>query len=111
MMDRATSNLFNMQMGFIEFVVSPLVNSTITIFPPLKEMGVHMRDNYAEWGEKRRVEILETDNGSSDDAKQLDASKMTERINKFKEKMSFVDGLVDPKRKFSSSSLVSKRSN
>jgi hypothetical protein len=111
MMDRATSNLFNMQMGFIEFVVSPLVNSTITIFPPLKEMGVFMRDNYVEWGEKRRSEILETDNGSSEDAKALDASKMTERIGKFKEKMGFLDDLVDPKRKFSSSSLVSKRSS
>ena len=111
MMDRATSNLFNMQMGFIEFVVSPLINSTITIFPPLKEMGAHMRDNYAEWGEKRKVEILETDNGSSEDAKALDATKMTERIGKFRDKMAFVDELVDPKRKFSSSSLVSKRSS
>jgi hypothetical protein len=111
MMDRATSNLYNMQMGFIEFVVSPLVNSTITIFPPLKEMGVLMRDNYVQWGEKRRTEILETDNGSSDEAKAMDASKMTERIGKFKEKMAFVDELVDPKRKFSSSSLLSKRSS
>lgn len=111
MMDRATSNLYNMQMGFIEFVVSPLVNTVITIFPPLKEMGTHMTNNFAEWGEKRRVEILDTDNGSSEDAKQLDAQKMTERIDKFKEKMAFVDGLVDPRRKFSSSSLVSKRSN
>lgn len=111
MMDRATSNLFNMQMGFIEFVVSPLINSTITIFPPLKEMGNFMRDNYVEWGEKRKTEIMETDNGSSDDAKALDASKMTERITKFKEKMAFVDELHDPKRKFSSSSLVSKRSS
>ena len=26
MMDRASSNLYNMQLGFIEFVVSPLIN-------------------------------------------------------------------------------------
>lgn len=70
-----------------------------------------MRDNYVEWGEKRRAEILATDNGSSEEAKQLDAGKMSERIGKFKDKMAFVDLLVDPKRKFSSSSLVSKRSN
>lgn len=111
MMDRASSNLFNMQMGFIEFVVSPLINATITIFPPLKEMGVFMRDNFAEWGEKRKTEILTTENGSSTEARQLDASKMSERIGKFKDKMAFVEHLVDPKRKFSSSSLVSKRSN
>lgn len=36
MMDRDTSNLFNMQMGFIEFVVSPLVNSkSFLIISPL----------------------------------------------------------------------------
>jgi len=111
MMDRGTSNLFNMQMGFIEFVVAPLINCTISIFPPLKEMGAFMRDNYVEWGEKRKSEILATENGSSEEARQLDASKMSERIGKFKDKMAFVDLLVDPKRKFSSSSLVSKRSN
>jgi hypothetical protein len=31
MMDRDSSNLFNMQMGFIEFVVSPLINSKLSI--------------------------------------------------------------------------------
>lgn len=109
MMDRDSSNLFNMQMGFIEFVVSPLVNTVITLFPPLHEMGSMMLNNYSCWGEKRKEEIR-AGTVDSYEKREEDAGKVEERITKFKEKMSFLANLIELKRKHSNSSLLSKRS-
>jgi cAMP-specific phosphodiesterase 4 len=39
MMDRDLINLCNMQLGFIEFVVTPLISTVINLFPPLYEIG------------------------------------------------------------------------
>lgn len=47
------------------------------------------------WGDKRKKEILETDNGMTQDAKALDAAKIAERIGKFKEKIAFIEELRD----------------
>lgn len=55
MMDRNNSNLNNMQMGFIEFVVSPLINSVVNLLPSLSDIGQMMLDNFVQWGEKRKV--------------------------------------------------------
>ena len=53
MMDRATIQLCNMQMGFVEFVVAPLIITFVKILPPLHEIGQTMADNYCSWAEKR----------------------------------------------------------
>ena len=130
-MDRETSNLFNMQMGFIEFVVSPLVNgeynksiislvrrdltcffcvAVITLFPPLKELGEMMQTNYIQWGEKRKDEIRTISDGSPPDKREEEVKKLEDRIGKFRDKMSFL-ATLDLKRKHSSGSLISNRSN
>jgi hypothetical protein len=57
MMDRNTVILCNMQMGFIEFAVAPLISTFVKIFPGLYEIVMHMRDNFCAWGEKRKAEV------------------------------------------------------
>ena len=134
MMDRDTSNLFNMQMGFIEFVVSPLINceynmvysvyackqdmltfflsaAVVTLFPPLKELGELMLANYVQWGEKRKDEIRTVSDGSTPEKREEEVKKLEDRIGKFRDKMSFLATLLDVKRKHSSGSLISNRSN
>mmetsp|Transcript_11382 Transcript_11382/g.17320 ORF Transcript_11382/g.17320 Transcript_11382/m.17320 type:complete len:850 (-) Transcript_11382:276-2825(-) len=108
MMDRETSNLFNMQMGFIEFVVSPLVNTVVTLFPPLKETGEMMLSNYIQWGEKRKDEIRGTVDMAAD-KKDEEVKKVDDRISKFKDKMAFLSNIVEAKRKHSSGSLASNK--
>lgn len=110
MMDRNTSNLFNMQMGFIEFVVSPLINSVVNLFPLLRETGDNMLDNYIQWGEKRKEEIRTIDDGSSSEKREDDVKKLEERMNKFREKMAYLKGL-EIKRKNSAGSLANTSSH
>ena len=62
MMDRATVNINNMQLGFIEFVVSPLITSLVNIFYPLNEISQNLLINYCEWAKKRREEIFSDNN-------------------------------------------------
>lgn len=92
MCDRTGIVLCNMQMGFIEFVVAPLLNSFVTIFPPLHKIGTNMMLNYTEWGEKRKVEIgadIKITNKSEE------CRKLDERIGKFKAKQSYVNELKE----------------
>ncbi len=58
MCDRNTIVLCNMQMGFIEFAVAPLIIAFVSIFPPLHELGSNMLNNYQSWGERRKLEIM-----------------------------------------------------
>ena len=44
MCDRATINLCNSQLGFIEFVVAPLIIAFISLVPPLHEVRGRGRD-------------------------------------------------------------------
>ena len=92
MMDRDTTNMYNMQMGFIEFVVAPLVNGFISVFPPLYEAGEFMQGNMISWAELRKGEIMA-------DAKITDKDgecvKLDDRIDKFKDKMSFIATLKE----------------
>lgn len=92
MMDRSSIQLCNMQMGFIEFVVAPLIIAFINIFPPCYEMGVFMADNYCSWGEKRKLEIAADDKVAAD-LKETDCAKLDERMTKFREKLEFCDEL------------------
>jgi len=105
MMDRNTSNLFNMQMGFIEFVVSPLINSVVNLFPPLKEAGENMLTNYLQWGEKRKEEIRTIDTTIPPEKKEEEVKKIDDRMMKFREKMSYLNGL-GIRRKNSSGSIA-----
>jgi hypothetical protein len=88
MMDRNTIVICNMQMGFIEFVVTPLINSIVNLFPPLNGIATQLATNYSAWGEKRKLELM-------DDPKCADkpgeCAKLDDRINKFKEKQSFAN--------------------
>jgi hypothetical protein len=103
MMDRHTSNLFNMQMGFIEFVVSPLINSVVNLFPPLKETGENMLGNYLQWGEKRKEEIKNSEEvGMTKEKKEEEVKKLDDRMGKFKERMSYLQTL---KRRNSNGSI------
>lgn len=88
MMDREQIVLCNMQMGFIEYVVAPMIVAFVEIFPSLYSIGINMRDNYATWGEMRRQEIL-TDNKVAD--KEGERAKLMERIEKFNAKLSFCE--------------------
>lgn len=90
MMDRNNGNLYNMQMGFIEFVVAPLVNGFISIFPPLFTAGQNMQDNMYAWGEWRKKEIKSDPSIGDADA---ECKKLDERLGKFADKMTFLKEL------------------
>lgn len=88
MCDRTNINLCNMQMGFIEFVVAPLIIAFVNIFPPLHEIGSNMENNFRKWGERRKTEI-DKDGGLDGMKKAEEQRKMDERMNKFSDKLAF----------------------
>jgi len=47
--DRDKVNRPNSQVGFIEFVITPLVEASIRIFPPLDELADHLAFNVKKW--------------------------------------------------------------
>jgi len=49
--DRDKVNRPNSQVGFIEFVITPLVESIVSIFPQLDGIAVHLGRNIASWAE------------------------------------------------------------
>jgi len=57
MMDRTTTNIFSMQVGFIEFVVFPLYDALIKTFPTLEVLMRNMIKNNREWTSRRRDEL------------------------------------------------------
>ena len=78
-----------MQMGFIEFVVAPLITGVINIFPSLYEIGQNLQNNMHAWGDKRKLEI----NESEVPDKQGECKKVDERLTKFTDKMRFLEEL------------------
>ena len=105
MMDRATIQLCNMQMGFIEFVVAPLIMAVVKILPPLAEIGQNMSDNYCCWGEKRKLEIKVDGNIENKDE---EITKLDSRMNGFKEKLAFCKDLRAKPTRRDSSTLSSE---
>ena len=103
MMDRKAINLCNMQMGFIEFVVAPLVIAFISIFPPHYQMGYNMADNYCCWGEKRKLEIKLDDKIANKDE---ECAKVITRMEKFRQRFSMCDDLKGRNRRGSSTVTV-----
>jgi hypothetical protein len=86
MCDRNGIVLCNMQMGFIEFVVAPLIIAFVHIFPPLHEIGRNMRDNFCAWGERRKGELLAMGESGVEENK-----KLVERMGKFRDKLQFTE--------------------
>ena len=86
MMDRKTIQLCNMQMGFIEFVVAPLIIGFIKVLPSLYELGQNMSNNYKCWGEKRKLEIQMDATIAN---KEEESTKLDDRISKFKGRLDF----------------------
>jgi cAMP-specific phosphodiesterase 4 len=99
MCDRDQIVLCNMQMGFIEFVVAPLIIAFVQLFPPLHELGNNMLNNFQSWGERRKMEILD-DEATPGLDKPEECRKMDERLGKFNARMAFVNQLRElPRRK------------
>lgn len=90
MCDRDQINLCNMQMGFIEFVVAPLIIAFVNVFPPLHEIGSNMLNNFQSWGERRKLDIMEDMKSTAD--KPEECRKVDERLGKFSDKLNFVSG-------------------
>lgn len=90
MCDRNAIVLSNMQMGFIEFVVTPLISALINVFPPLFEIGQNMTANFINWGDRRKQEIT-NDEAMAAETKPVEVQKVTDRLNKYREKMAFLD--------------------
>lgn len=88
MMDRATVNVNNMQLGFIEFVVSPLITAFVNIFYPLNEISHNILVNYCEWAKLRRDEIF-SDNNIQE--KEEECRKLEERVKKFRDKFAYLE--------------------
>lgn len=91
MCDRGTLNLYNMQMGFIEFVVAPLIIGFINILPALHDIGQNMNDNMKSWS-TLRVEEIEN---SEMENKEEEVSKLKARVEKFDNTMSFLGDFKD----------------
>ena len=77
----------------ISKLTSLLPVAVVNIFPPLKEIGETMLNNYLRWGKLREDEIRTVMDGSSPEKKEEELKKMAERMQKFKEKMSFLTNL------------------
>ena len=68
--------------------------AVINIFPTLTGIGDNMRDNFVSWGNKRIAEIPNDDKVAPEN-KQTDIGKLEDRLNKFKDKMLFLDKCRD----------------
>ena len=90
MCDRFGINLPNFQMGFIEFVVAPLILTVVQLFYPLHPIGDNILKNFLEWGKKRCEEIL-SDNSIVD--KEEEMEKVNNRMEIFKAKFAVLDEL------------------
>jgi cAMP-specific phosphodiesterase 4 len=92
MCDRNAVNLCNMQMGFIEFAVAPLITTFVKIFPPLHDICSNMLNNHSSWAERRKIEVMGDDTIHN---KHEECRKLDDRISKFRDSMSFVSALKE----------------
>ncbi len=85
----AQSSLPESQMGFVSFMVEPLISGMVKAFPGLYEIGFNLRNNFGSWADLRVVEIM--DGKFVKESKEIDAEKIKQRKDKFFEKMAFVE--------------------
>ena len=67
--DREKVNIPNSQVGFIEFVVAPLIVGTVKIFPPLYEMSREIHRNLCHWTDQ----LVESTSPSEEEQQKLQA--------------------------------------
>mmetsp|Transcript_26366 Transcript_26366/g.34655 ORF Transcript_26366/g.34655 Transcript_26366/m.34655 type:complete len:883 (-) Transcript_26366:260-2908(-) len=96
MMDRNATNIPNMQMGFIEFVVSPLYIAMSKLFPDLSPLMDVMLANYKHYFDLKKEEfasnLLETKNSGEEE------EQLISEISKLDQKMaSLIEKLQAPK--------------
>lgn len=74
-----------------------LCTAFVNVLPTLNEIGANMANNFNEWGLRRLRELEPKDGGS---AKPEEATKLEERLQKFRDRMAFVNTLKTlPQRK------------
>lgn len=82
--------------------------AVVNIFHPLQDIGHMMLDNFTAWGNKRKEEIKAS---HDDEAKKVEeCSKLDDRMNKFKDKMAYLNK-IQPIRKHSAGSIISQTTN
>jgi len=91
MCDRKTVALCNMQLGFIEFVVAPLVIAFVKLLPGLHEVGANMKGTFQAWGNRRLAELDKEAEEGKDVAEE--SIKLQERMTRFRDKLEFVCAL------------------
>ena len=70
----------------------------MNIFPTLHSIGYNMKDNVQSWGERRLQELAPP---SESDDKPEEAKKLSERLQKWTDRMAFLDALKSlPERDF-----------
>ncbi len=78
------------------FCIALSTAALVNILPTLNEIGANMGNNFNEWGLRRLREIAPKD-GSG---KTEEATKLEERLQKFRDRMAFVNVLKAlPQRK------------
>jgi len=61
MCDRNTLDVTTMQLGFMDFVITPLATSLIGLFPSLHGYGLYLAGNYARFALKREQDLWAAD--------------------------------------------------
>jgi hypothetical protein len=89
MFDRHSTNPYQMQCNFIEFVVGPLYLGMIKLFPELKEYGENLVENRRLWGKKWIANLQETSD---------DAAAAAEEITKIHGRMEGFDRKFFPQK-------------
>lgn len=75
-----------------------LCTAITNVFPTLHEIAGTMEANFQQWAQRRLTEIR--DGSAADAAKSEETAKLLDRMQKFKDKMSFVTTLQSmPQRK------------
>jgi hypothetical protein len=64
-----------------------------------------MLTNYLLWAEKRKDEIRTVADGTTPEKREEEVKKLDDRMSKFKDKMGYLNGLAEVKRKNSASSI------
>jgi len=84
MFDRDSTNPYQMQCNFIEFVVGPLYIGMIKLFPELKEYGENLVENRRVWGDKWIANLEETSDDPAVAAEEI--TKIHARMDGFDRK-------------------------
>ncbi len=82
-------------------VVVLFISAVVNVFPPLYEIGHNMSTNFLLWGERRKGEFM-ADTTLSPETQVEEVKKLDDRMNKFRDKMAFLNELRVMTRRVSS---------